>query len=1039
MKSIVSSQLNHYWRKPAVLAAVVASGLGVGGLSAQDTNIFKADLNGNRGAADTGPVQSGWTGISGTQSINGPWTATYVINGIMIEMKVQAGNAGWRSRGPLAAQTPDLREMYQSMVFAAGGIDLKLTGLTAGQTYKMNLYGWDSDGGNVGDAYWKYSLAGDKTNPIDAGYLWQPSTNSFNPAFNTGVTLASKGTGALQTSFTATGPSVDFFTAGGPVIALNGFELYQVVSSSLPPDAASSTVTASPAVVVANGTSTATVTVVLNDSNHATVEGKTVTLASSRGAADTISAASGPSGATGVVTFTVSSATPGTSTYTATATTDDPEVVVNQTATVVFTGPPTAAESTVVASPASVLGNGTSTSTVTVTLNDVNSQAIAGKTVTLARNGNTGVGSPVIAPASATTNASGQAVFTVKCSTSGDYDFEATDTTDSMVVTQKATVTFTEIPPADGALSTLTASPATVMANGIATSTITVTLLDSNSMPVSGKTVTLASDRGATDTISAASGPSSLAGVVTFTVKSLTAGTPVFTATDVTDSVIVGATTSVTFTWAPLVANAGSAKTVGDGYPVVIGGSPTASGGNGEYTYGWSPATGLDDPTAANPVASPTETTVYTVTVTDTVHSTPATSSVTVTYTMPNANLISVDVVVGLGTGTGPCAGDTLTTGTTMKNAAGNIYSGQLGNWNHLAIGTYNQSSAITSLLKNGGGAVTTAKLAFGTASGLTQPAAGNWRCNPNDGPANSIKLLRSESAYLYYPAITSADHYAWAITGLTPSTSYKLTLFGVGAHASTTNVAFPGTDQQVAAVKDSEGDWDWASITSDANGKIIGTFTAPSGTPGIQGMQIEGPMPLLTPLVASAGTNQSVSEASPSAVIGGSPTASGGSGTYTYSWSPVTGLSSATVANPTATPAETTTYTVTVSDGVSTPATSAVIVTVGTGSAYDAWALLHAGGQSASEDYDGDNVPNGVEFFIGADDGMTTLPVVIEGKVTWPHVREVASFEVQVSNDLATWTSADLADVDTSVAGEVTYTLPTGAAKKFCRLMVVP
>lgn len=41
-----------------------------------------------------------------------------------------------------------------------------------------------------------------------------------------------------------------------------------------------------------------------------------------------------------------------------------------------------------------------------------------------------------------------------------------------------------------------------------------------------------------------------------------------------------------------------------------------------------------------------------------------------------------------------------------------------------------------------------------------------------------------------------------------------------------------------------------------------------------------------------------------------------GGSGSYSYSWTPVTGLSNATVANPIASPSETTTYTVVVSDG---------------------------------------------------------------------------------------------------------------------------
>lgn len=51
------------------------------------------------------------------------------------------------------------------------------------------------------------------------------------------------------------------------------------------------------------------------------------------------------------------------------------------------------------------------------------------------------------------------------------------------------------------------------------------------------------------------------------------------------------------------------------------------------------------------------------------------------------------------------------------------------------------------------------------------------------------------------------------------------------------------------------------------------------------------------------------------SVAIGGSPTASGGSSPYTYSWNPSTGLSSSTTANPKANPGSTTNYIVTVTD----------------------------------------------------------------------------------------------------------------------------
>lgn len=69
--------------------------------------------------------------------------------------------------------------------------------------------------------------------------------------------------------------------------------------------------------------------------------------------------------------------------------------------------------------------------------------------------------------------------------------------------------------------------------------------------------------------------------------------------------------------YAQLAASAGNDKTICPGGSVTIGGSPTASGGLPPYSYSWSPATGLSATNIANPTASPTANTLYTVTVTD--------------------------------------------------------------------------------------------------------------------------------------------------------------------------------------------------------------------------------------------------------------------------------------------------------------------------------------------------------------------------------------------------------------------------------------
>ncbi len=62
----------------------------------------------------------------------------------------------------------------------------------------------------------------------------------------------------------------------------------------------------------------------------------------------------------------------------------------------------------------------------------------------------------------------------------------------------------------------------------------------------------------------------------------------------------------------------------------IIGGNPTASGGVSPYTYQWSPTTALSSYTVANPTASPSSTTAYTVTVTG-ANGCASTSSMTLT------------------------------------------------------------------------------------------------------------------------------------------------------------------------------------------------------------------------------------------------------------------------------------------------------------------------------------------------------------------------------------------------------------------------
>jgi len=83
--------------------------------------------------------------------------------------------------------------------------------------------------------------------------------------------------------------------------------------------------------------------------------------------------------------------------------------------------------------------------------------------------------------------------------------------------------------------------------------------------------------------------------------------------------------------------------------------------------------------------------------------------------------------------------------------------------------------------------------------------------------------------------------------------------------------------------------------------------------------------------LVADAGEDKIVAKGS-SVGIGGEPTASGGTVPYTYSWTPTLGLDNPNIANPTANPNDTATYTVTVTDDNGCQNTDEMTVEVGIG-----------------------------------------------------------------------------------------------------------
>ena len=310
---------------------------------------------------------------------------------------------------------------------------------------------------------------------------------------------------------------------------------------------ASSSVTASPTLVTANGSTTATITVVLRDGGGTPLAERGVSLVSSRASSDVIRPRVTSTNEIGAALFAVSSTVAGTSVFTAYLSSG---AALEQTAIVVFTsavatGVVDAGVSTISISPASITA-GQGSGSVTVTLRDSSGAAVAGHAVTLAST--RGV-TDVVTPASAVTNAAGMAYFGVSSLVAGTAVFAATDTNTGVVLAQTAVLTVTAgaaIGVLDPGGSTLSVSPASLVA-GQGSAGVTVTLRDTAGGALAGHLVSLASSRGGNDAITPSQVATNGAGAATFSVSSSLAGVAVLSATDLTAGVTLNPSATVVF------------------------------------------------------------------------------------------------------------------------------------------------------------------------------------------------------------------------------------------------------------------------------------------------------------------------------------------------------------------------------------------------------------------------------------------------------------------------------------------------------------
>jgi hypothetical protein len=293
-------------------------------------------------------------------------------------------------------------------------------------------------------------------------------------------------------------------------------------------DPGKSTVVAAPNNAVADGVDASKVTVTLKDTNGNPVSsGKQISVSQGSGhsviTVGSVATTTATTDANGMASFNVTDAMPEVVTYTVTDTSDS-NLAITATPSVTFSAPVvTSANSTVAAvanGPPSVI---TTPWTITVTLRDqaASPQPLIGKTVALSPSS----GSSTTTAVSPTTNAQGQATFTVSDTAAETVTYTATS---GSVTAGTVAVTFGTLA-VSASVSTVTPQTQVVLVTAGGTvrgGTIVVTLLGGDgTSAVAGKTVTMTTPS-TTVTISPETPGSDVTGVngtATFTVSDTTA------------------------------------------------------------------------------------------------------------------------------------------------------------------------------------------------------------------------------------------------------------------------------------------------------------------------------------------------------------------------------------------------------------------------------------------------------------------------------------------------------------------------------------
>ncbi len=305
---------------------------------------------------------------------------------------------------------------------------------------------------------------------------------------------------------------------------------------------------------------------------------------------------------------------------------------------------------------------------------------------------------------------------------------------------------------------------------------------------------------------------------------------------------------------------------------ILLGGAPTASGGTAPYTYAWLPVTGLNNASASNPTAVITANITYAVTIVDAAGCQNI-STVSVTYNVPGPFADA-----GFGSNT-LCTGGTVLLGGAPTGTGGT------------APYTYNwlPAAGLNNATASNPAAVVTANTFYVV---IVTDATG---CQNLD----SVHIL-----------FNASGPHAEAGFGLNTLCTGGTIILGGAPTAFGGTSPYTYSWHSSAGINDTSVSNPTASITSNSNYYVI--VRDAGGCQDIDSVSLtynaSGPF-------ADAGFGHNAICTGGTVLLGGNPTGSGGVSPYSYTWMPGAGLSSIAIANPTATIIANTFYVVVVTD----------------------------------------------------------------------------------------------------------------------------